>query len=77
MNEQRISRRKFIQKSACVAGATLAGPAFLLEPAPSYAVPTGDTVRMGIIGVGMQGSGLLRTSIHASRSGMRGGLRSI
>ena len=68
MSEQRISRRKFMQTTACVAGATLAGRSFLLDPRPSYAspraVPAGDTVRMGIIGVGMQGSGLLRTSIQ-------------
>ena len=68
MSEQRISRRKFMQTTACVAGATLAGRSFLLDPGPSYAspraVPAGDTVRMGIIGVGMQGSGLLRTSIQ-------------
>ena len=67
MSEQRISRRKFIQASACVAGATLAGRSFFLDPGPAFAsprpVPSGDTVRMGMIGVGMQGSGLLRTSI--------------
>jgi predicted dehydrogenase len=68
MSEQRISRRKFMQTTACVAGATLAGRSFLLDPGPSYASPravsAGETVRMGIIGVGMQGSGLLRTSIQ-------------
>ncbi len=68
MSEQRISRREFMQTTACVAGATLAGRSFLLDPGPSYAspraVPAGETVRMGIIGVGMQGSGLLRTSIQ-------------
>jgi len=67
MSKQRISRRKFMQATACVAGATLAGRSILLDPGPSYAfprpLPAGDTVRMGIIGVGMQGSGLLRTSI--------------
>jgi len=67
MSEQRISRRKFMQATACVAGATLATKSFLLEPGPAYAlprpVPSGDTLRMGMIGVGMQGSGLLRTSI--------------
>src|SRR5271157_3290611 len=67
MSEQRISRRKFMQATACAAGATLATKSFLLEPGPAYAlprpVPAGDTLRMGMIGVGMQGSGLLRTSI--------------
>jgi len=56
-----------MQATTCVAGATLATRSFLLEPGPAYAsprpVPAGDTIRMGMIGVGMQGSGLLRTSI--------------
>src|SRR5271157_3450182 len=68
MSEQQISRRKFMQTTACVAGATLAGRSFLLDPGPSYAsprpVPAGDTVRMGMIGVGMQGSSLLHACIR-------------
>ena len=68
MVQQRISRRRFMQATACVAGARVAGRAFLLDSGPSYAsarpVPPSDTIRMGIIGVGMQGSGLLRTCIE-------------
>jgi len=33
-------------------------------PAPPRPVAPSDRVRLGIIGVGMQGSGLLRTSIR-------------
>ena len=33
---------------------------------PQAAVPPSDTLRFGIIGIGMQGSGLLRTSNHTS-----------
>ena len=72
MSEHRISRRSFIQKTACVAGAaatgvTAAGRSFALGSGLSYAPPraaAGDRIRMGMIGVGMQGSGLLRTSIQ-------------
>ena len=68
MNSPLISRRKFMQATACGASVALAGRSFLLEPARSYAsprpVPPSDTVRMGIIGVGMQGAGLLLNSIQ-------------
>ncbi len=62
-----MSRRDFIQRSAGLAGATLVGKSMMLEatpiPSPARPVPPSDRVRFGIIGVGMQGSGLLRTSI--------------
>ncbi len=73
MERKRISRRSFMQKTATAA---LAGRSVLLEPgtagcaswgllgASPGAVAPSDTVRLGIIGVGMQGSGLLRTSIR-------------
>jgi predicted dehydrogenase len=48
-------------------GAAIASRVILLEPGPLEAspapVPPSDTVRFGIIGIGMQGSGLLRTAI--------------
>jgi predicted dehydrogenase len=63
----RSSRRQFLQTGAAVAGATLAVKKVLLDPEPGQASsgPTaaGDRVRFGMIGVGMQGSGLLTTSI--------------
>jgi predicted dehydrogenase len=68
MSRHDISRRDFMRTTAGAAGASLAANAILLEPGPSYAsprpVPPSDRVRFGIIGVGMQGSGLLNTSIH-------------
>jgi len=75
MRKQRISRRDFMRRTACAAGATFAARAIVLEPGPggcaswALAAPAGaaapsDTVRFGIIGVGMQGNGLLRTSIR-------------
>ncbi len=64
MPRQRISRREFIRTTA---GATFAARSVLLEPrtlvgSPAPAAPS-DTLRFGIIGVGMQGSGLLETAI--------------
>jgi predicted dehydrogenase len=63
-----FSRRDFISLSASVAGATVAGKAILLEPTPGWSMPQAaapsDTVRFGIIGIGMQGSGLMRNCIQ-------------
>jgi len=68
MNKQRITRRDFMWRSAGVAGAAVAARTVLLEPvtlaaAPQAAVAPSDRVRFGIIGVGMQGSGLLKTAL--------------
>ena len=63
MFHPRFSRRDFMWRTAGVAGATLAARTILLDPGPSLAasvpIPPSDTVRFGIIGIGMQGSGLL------------------
>jgi predicted dehydrogenase len=61
-----VSRREFLQASGAVAG-TFAAQSFLLEPESLYgqtssAAPS-DRLRFGIIGVGMQGSGLLANAI--------------
>jgi predicted dehydrogenase len=66
MKGHEISRRAFISKSAGV-GITLAAEPFLME-APGLAAsprPTApsDSVRFGMIGIGMEGSGVLETSI--------------
>jgi predicted dehydrogenase len=64
-----ISRRGFIRTSMG-AGITLAAPPYLLDPqeltASPAPLPPSDTVRFGMIGIGMEGSGVLATSIKLS-----------
>src|SRR5437773_11739870 len=62
-----FSRREFLGMSAAAAGASLAAKTIVplprdLIPAAA-AVPASDRVRFGMIGVGMQGSGLLSEAI--------------
>jgi predicted dehydrogenase len=61
-----FSRRQFLQTSAGTAGAVMAAKTVLLDPTPMWAtpVPASDRVRFGIIGVGMQGSGLLANAVQ-------------
>src|SRR6202795_3791523 len=63
-----LSRRQFLQKSAGVSGALVATRTFFLDPEtipfPPPAVAASDRVRFGIIGIGMQGSGLLTNAIQ-------------
>jgi len=56
MKKSTWSRREFIELSAAAASVSLA-PLKFRRVAPS------DTVRFGMVGVGMQGNGLLGTSI--------------
>jgi predicted dehydrogenase len=56
-----FSRRDFLGISAA-AGASIAANTILLTPEPLFAASS-DRVRFGMIGVGMQGSGLLTESI--------------
>jgi predicted dehydrogenase len=67
MNKQRISRRDFMWRTAAVTGTALAARTVLLEPAvlaaTPAAVPPSDRVRFGIIGIGMQGNGLLKLAV--------------
>jgi len=64
-----VSRREFVGIGAAVAGASLLGEPLLATAAvtsprgATRAAPS-DRVRFGIIGVGMQGSGLLGTAIQ-------------
>jgi len=62
-----FSRRKFLGMSAAAAGASIASQAVLLSPEPLVAsmrpFAASDRVRFGMIGIGMQGSGLLTESI--------------
>jgi predicted dehydrogenase len=68
MQRSSISRREFLQTTAGAAGATLAAKAVFLDPEPLYGSPlpvaASDRVRFGIVGVGMEGSGLLATAIQ-------------
>ena len=68
-----LSRREFLQTGAVAAGSLLAarsgkaGNTVLLDPHPldsaAQVVSASDRVRFGMIGVGMQGSGLLTSAI--------------
>ncbi|MGO8787800.1 MAG: Gfo/Idh/MocA family protein [Terriglobia bacterium] len=62
-----ISRRDFIRESAG-AGAALAANSFLLDSgtlrAAEHALPPSDTIHFGMIGIGMEGAGVLKTSVE-------------
>src|SRR2546428_513707 len=59
MKKPTWSRRELLELGAAAAGVSLAAkPIRMRRVAPS------DTVRFGMVGVGMQGNGLLRTSIQ-------------
>jgi predicted dehydrogenase len=67
MSQNPISRRSFLQATAGTTGAMIASKRIMLEPEsiPSrleMAAPS-DQIRFGIIGVGMQGNGLLSTAV--------------
>jgi predicted dehydrogenase len=73
MKKSRYSRREFLGLGAAAAGASIIARPILTNPKPLFANPTllfanpipaaSDRVRFGMIGVGMQGSGLLSESI--------------
>ena len=67
MGKEEISRRDFIRRTSTAAGAAAVGKSILLDSGPAAAspqpVPPSDTLRFGMVGIGMQGSGLLGTSI--------------
>ena len=68
MSNVHVSRRAFLQTTAGAAGASLLARSSVLDaepiPSASEAVPASDRVRFGIVGVGMEGSGLLSTAIQ-------------
>ncbi|MGQ0714837.1 MAG: Gfo/Idh/MocA family protein [Gemmatimonadaceae bacterium] len=67
MDKTSFSRREFLELGAVAAGASIAGERVALQAAiapRTRPVPPSDRVRFGIIGVGMQGSGLLGRSIQ-------------
>ncbi|MFI5106709.1 MAG: Gfo/Idh/MocA family protein, partial [Terriglobales bacterium] len=60
-----LSRRAFLQGSAAAAGGLAVAKTIKLEAQPlRRAVAPSDRVRFGMIGIGMQGSGLLSNSIE-------------
>ena len=67
MSTKHVSRREFLEIGAvAAAGASLAGSGELLRAQGAQSTrptPPSDRVRFGIIGVGMQGQGLLEDSI--------------
>jgi predicted dehydrogenase len=63
--KKQYSRRRFLGIGAGAAGAAIVGNAILLQPEPMWASASpNDRIRFGIIGIGMQGSGLLANSIE-------------
>ena len=68
MKRNGFSRREFLQTTAGAAGATLAATSIFLDSEPAFALPqsvaASDRVHFGIVGVGMEGSGLLSTAIQ-------------
>jgi predicted dehydrogenase len=68
MNNSLLSRRRFLQSTAGAAGASLIPKSVLLHAeipeATTASNASSDRVRFGIIGVGMEGSGLLSTAIQ-------------
>lgn len=67
MKNSRLSRREFLTIGAAVS-VSLGAKTILLDPEPLWAGPVpaapSDRLRFGIIGVGMQGSDLLATSLR-------------
>jgi predicted dehydrogenase len=68
MDQNTFSRRQFVEVSAAAMGGSIAAKNILLRPepvdVPQRRVAASDRVRFGMIGVGMQGSGLLGASIQ-------------
>jgi predicted dehydrogenase len=62
-----LSRRDFLHTGVAAAGGVFVGQSLILESRPfapsGLRVPASASVRFGIIGVGMQGSGLLSTAL--------------
>jgi predicted dehydrogenase len=64
-----LTRREFLHRTATAAGALAATNSIFLhdtrlEAAAYPAVPPSDRIRFGIIGIGMQGSGLLTNAVQ-------------
>src|SRR5579863_4119110 len=66
--KNRFTRRDFIRTTAGAASAAMVAQRVMLKPTPLAAQPRpaapSDSVRFGMIGIGMQGSSLLGTAIQ-------------
>ena len=67
MAKHKVSRREFMRRAGGTAGTSVVAKTIFLDPLPGYAqntlVAPSDTLRMGMIGIGEQGAGLLRRAI--------------
>src|SRR5260221_11053577 len=66
MSRQQWTRRSFLQASAATTGGMMAARSIAMEPMKIPGALEGaalQRVRFGIIGIGMQGSGLLATAV--------------
>jgi len=69
MKKRDLTRREFLHRTAITAGALATANSILLpnerlEAAPFSSVPPSDRLRFGIIGIGMEGSGVLANAIQ-------------
>src|SRR6476659_1021025 len=68
MKRLSVSRRALVQKTAGVAGTSLAANTIFLDPPRLFASPQmtapSDRIRFGIVGIGMEGTNLLSTAIQ-------------
>jgi predicted dehydrogenase len=67
MSQGIVSRRDFLQAAAGAAGASLIPGSMLAAEETQNSAPTaasGDAIRFGIVGIGMEGSNLLSTAIQ-------------
>jgi hypothetical protein len=68
MDRRQLSGRNFMRSTAAAAGALLGARTVVLEPGPleasPYPVSPSDRVRFGLVGVGLEGSGLLTKTLQ-------------
>ena len=62
-----VSRRDLLRRAGSAAGASLAAKTIFLDPLQAYGqsgpLAASDRLRMGMIGIGEQGAGVLRRAI--------------